>query len=470
MKAIKYLAIAGLMIGFSTGAVAQEDVKTQIANITKVIKDSKGNAEAVKEPVKAFYKLNKKSAQALTGLGRAFLDVNDTANAKKYADEALKRDNHYGDAYILQGDIEAVKDDGGQAAMWYQNAKTMDPKNPRGYIKYASVYRGRSPEEAFKSLEELRAIMPDYPVDAEGAHFFYGARKYDQAVTLFGRVPMNKLNKEQLHEYALAAYFDGNNDKSLEVAKAGNAQYPRDAVFNRLTFYNSLAKKDYPTAVQFAKALFTASDSAKLIARDYMMAGHAYMGDKNYTEAVNMFKQSLSMEDNNDVRKLISDAYSEAGDVDNALAAYNAYISKKSDATANDYMSLAEIYTNAADKATDAQKVGYFKQADKVYGDIATKFPDYEAYATYMRANVNANIDPELKQGLAKPYYEKLISIVNGHSTAGSNDKAYLKQAYYYMGVYYYVNGNKEEGDVYWKKLLEIDPDNANAKSALGIK
>ena len=82
MKAIKYLAIAGLMIGFSTGVVAQEDVKTQIANITKVIKDSKGNAEAVKEPVKAFYKLNKKSAQALTGLGRAFLDVNDTANAK----------------------------------------------------------------------------------------------------------------------------------------------------------------------------------------------------------------------------------------------------------------------------------------------------------------------------------------------------------------------------------------------------
>lgn len=71
MKAIKYLAIAGLMIGFSTGAVAQEDVKTQIANITKVIKDSKGNAEAVKEPVKAFYKLNKrvpKHSQALAAL------------------------------------------------------------------------------------------------------------------------------------------------------------------------------------------------------------------------------------------------------------------------------------------------------------------------------------------------------------------------------------------------------------------
>jgi hypothetical protein len=83
---------------------------------------------------------------------------------------------------------------------------------------------------------------------------------------------------------------------------------------------------------------------------------------------------------------------------------------------------------------------------------------------------MNSNMDPDFKKGLAKPFYEQLINIVEGHTTKGSNDDAYLKAAYYYLGAYYYTQGNKTDGNIYWKKLLDVDPENTTAKEALGIK
>lgn len=468
MKAIKYLLVAALFVSGSAAVMAQ-DIKSDIAKVTKVIVDSKADPATIKDPVKDFLKQYKKNAQGLTGLASAFFNAGDTANAQKYANMAITRDKHYGDAYCLLGDMAAMADDGGAAAMWYQNAQTMDPKNPKGYIKYAAVYRGRSPEESLQSLEKLRQIMPDYPVDAEAAHFFYGARKYDRACIFFDKVGLDKLSKDQLREFSLAGYFSGNTAKSLDVAKYGAEKFPRDPVMNRMAFYNSLAAKDYPNAISYAQRLFTASDSAKIIARDYINAGHAYVGNKDFTNAIEMYKKALEIEPASQTHKFLSDAYSEAGDVDNALTEYNNYVSKKENPSAQDYMSLATIYTNAADKVTGAKQAEYQREADKVYGTIIEKFPSYAGYATYMRAVINWNLDPDYK-GLAKPYFESLINIVKSHTAPGSNDKAYLKQAYSYLGAYYYTAGDKTKGEEMMRSLLEVDPDNANAKAALGIK
>jgi len=470
MKAMKYLLAGAFLIGMSAQALAQ-DIKSQIDAITKVIVANKANPKAVEDQVKDFCKEYKKNPEALAGLGRAYLDIKDTVNATKYAEQAIKYGKNNAAGYILLGDIEVAKNDGGAAASWYKQATVLDPKNPQGYIKYANIYRVSSPATATEMLEKLRVIMPDYPVDAEAAHFFYGARKYDKAVEYYDKVTdRSKLDRDQLREYALAGYFSGNNDKSIEVSSYGNKLYPRDAVLNRMTFYNSLAKKDYANAVKFADALFTASDSAKIISRDYTMCGHALMGLKAYDKAIDMFKKSLAAEESSEVHKFLSDAYSEVGDIQNAVAEYNSYVSQKENPTASDYMALATIYTTAASKATDeAAKAEAFKKADEVYAQVIAKFPDYKAYGTYMRANINGSLDPDFTKGLSEPYYKELVEIVNSHATKGSNDNGYLKAAYYNLGAISYTRGDKESGDNYMRKLLEVDPDNATAKQMLGL-
>ena len=81
MKAIKYLVAGALVLSMSAPAMAQ-DVKSQIDAITKVIVDAKGDVNATKAQVKDFTKLNKKNAEAIAGLGRAFLRAKNYEQAK----------------------------------------------------------------------------------------------------------------------------------------------------------------------------------------------------------------------------------------------------------------------------------------------------------------------------------------------------------------------------------------------------
>ena len=169
MKAIKYLLAGALISVVSAPSVAQ-DVKSQVETITKVVVDNKSNPAAIEDQVKDFVKENKKNAEALAGLGRAFLEIKDTASAREYATMALDRGkDNKGKALasILLGDLAALSsNEGGGAASYYNQAIHFDPTNPTGYIKYAAVYRKVDPEGAVAKLEELRSVDPSYPVDA----------------------------------------------------------------------------------------------------------------------------------------------------------------------------------------------------------------------------------------------------------------------------------------------------------------
>ena len=95
-----------------------QDVKSQVEAIKKVVTDNKSNPAAAEEQVKDFVKENKKNAEALAGLGRAYFEIKDTASAREYAMMAIDRgkDNKgKALAYILLGDIAALSDEGGGA-------------------------------------------------------------------------------------------------------------------------------------------------------------------------------------------------------------------------------------------------------------------------------------------------------------------------------------------------------------------
>ncbi len=84
MKAIKYLVMGALLTGFSATAMAQElEAKAAI----DAIKNKSGN---VTELVKVAQKKNKKNADALIAIARAFYEQGDTANARVNANLALE--------------------------------------------------------------------------------------------------------------------------------------------------------------------------------------------------------------------------------------------------------------------------------------------------------------------------------------------------------------------------------------------
>ena len=216
MKAIKYLVMAALMIGFSATAMAQDGSKADIDAVKKII--SSKPADMAKQ-LKPFYKANKKNADNLIAFGRAFFEAKDTANAKVYANYALEaKKNQFAPAFILLGDIEALADNGGGAAAYYDQAIYANPKEAEAYFKYANVYRKISPAGAIAKLEELRTQRPDVAVDALAGRIYYNANDFDKAINYYDKADRNKMEERDLSDYAMAAFFGRlgqNKDKSL---------------------------------------------------------------------------------------------------------------------------------------------------------------------------------------------------------------------------------------------------------------
>ena len=148
------------MMGLSAPVMAQS-YESALENVSKALKADPSGLASAKAAVKDFTKSFKKDPAAMVALGNTYLAVKNYPKAVECANLALKKNKNFGDAYVLLGDIEALKDDGGEAAMWYQQAMSLDPKNPDGYMRYANVYRKRSPQESERVLNELRKNIPD---------------------------------------------------------------------------------------------------------------------------------------------------------------------------------------------------------------------------------------------------------------------------------------------------------------------
>ena len=96
------------------------------------------------------------------------------------------------------------------------------------------------------------------------------------------------------------------------------------------------------------------------------------------------------------------------------------------------------------------------------------KFPTSADYSNFMSARTIQILDPEQKQGLARPYYDALITSIETAGIKSDADKTRIKEAYTYVGIYLFKFADDMEGaKPYFDKLIQLDPENAIAKQVL---
>lgn len=458
----------------SAPAMAQNNNKAIIDNVTKIIASKAPNTE---DQVKEIFKANKKNPEVLVGIGQAYLNVKDTANASKYAELALKRDNKYAKAWILKGDISVMKDDGGEAAQNYQNAMYFDPKEPDGYYKYALVQRGVNPQAAVDALEQLRQNRPDFPVDAYSGRIFYNAGKFEDAVKAYAKVSnLTSMEDQDITNYAISNWLLGNRDKAVSICQTALSKNPRKAAWNRVAFYCYTDMKNTDQSLAYADKLFNQSDSAHFTGEDYTYYGTALKLAKKYDEAVNAYEKALDINKGNEKQtKLIygnlSEVFMEKQDFDKAVE----YLKKSfgAEPTFDEYYQLADIYSRVGDamvKAKDTRANDTYSKAIDIYKSMKDKFPKYKTTCNYLLADTYGKMDPESKQGLAKPFYQEIINTLGSVTDLQGGEKQMLNAAYFYMMVYE-INVKKDLASAknYAQKLQTIDPDNEYAKQVLGM-
>ena len=475
MKAIKYVLMGVLLAGFSATANAQEEELNAAINAIKTNAADKGDL------AKTAYKKNKKDAEALMKVARAYFEQKDTAGAilfANYANEAGKPKYQYAPAYLLLGDIEAsYGNDGGKAAGFYNQAINFDPKNPEGYKKWAMVYRKISPSQAAKKLQEMKAMCPNEDVDAITAHIYMLAGDEKQAYENYKKADINKLDKAGLNEFVRCSYFTGKFEDALRAAEAGIKLEPRNPTFNRLAMFSNYELKKYDDAKAYIHKYFNETDSAKFSEYDHFYTALIYQA---LEDKVNMYEQydkalelvnDSSMIKRHAILKSVSDSYLKDLEFEKALKYYNDYMACKPELNSDDYEGLAKIYSKNADAVADAQKPALISKAVDAYRTMGEKFPVQAIYAAYQCASMNNKLDPNMTKSLAKPDYQKVVSLLESKADRDKSENTILKYSLHYlMSNAFLIDKNKSLAKDYAQKILAIDPEYAPAQQIKDLK
>ena len=474
MKAIKYLLMGVLLAGFSATANAQvEELNAALAGI-------KSKAPNVEDLTKTAYKKNKKDAEALMKIARAYYEQKDTAGAIRfanYANEAGKPKYQYAPAYLLLGDIEAsYGTDGGKAASYYNQAINFDPKNPEGYKKWAMVYRKISPSQAAKKLQDMKVQCPNEDIDAFTAHIYMLAGDEKQAYENYKKADINKLDKAGLNEFVRCSYFTGKFEDALRAAEAGIKLEPRNPTFNRLAMFSNYELKNYDAAKSYIHKYFNETDSAKFSEYDHFYTALIYQAleDKDnmyaqYDKALELVNDS-SMIKRWAILKSVSDSYLKDQQFDNAIKYYQDYLACKPDINSDDHEGLAKIYSKYAD-ADETRKAELVGKAVEAYRTMGEKFPIQAIYAAYQCATMNNKLDKTGEKGLAKPDYQKVVSLLENKADRDKSENTILKYSYHYLMSNAFLYGkNKPLAKEYAEKILAIDPEYAPAQQIMDLK
>ena len=478
---LRNILFGALMTFIAAPALAQSNDSDQLMKqVSELLK--KGTPEA-QDQIKDIAKENKKDIDGLVSIGRAYLSVKDYANAKLYAQKAvdlLKGKQGNAKPYLLLGNIAVGEDNGGEAAMNFQQAMYADPKNPDGYRRYAQIMSKTAPQDAVGALETLKRECPGYPVDLIAAEIYSSAGNMKKAIEYYNKVSLNDMKDYQISDYATNVFLSQDYQKSLSLAQQGHAKFPRNASFNRLILFNNTELKNYDAALSGANDLFNNSDSLKASSFDYGYYARALKGADKYAEAIEQYKKLQTL-DNVDAptkaqaNKDISDCYKKLSDYAKAGEYLDKYVKAQSQQSFSLQEAVASLYADqlADEKTSPEDKKIAYEKADKIYAELAEKYPTNAAYVANKRATLpfSLPIDQKEQVKLAGPHYATFTDILGAKADRSAGENKMLAAAYATL-LYYYVNciDNMEMGKEVAAKLLELDPENEGAKAVIGMK
>lgn len=442
------------------------------------------NADAADDMFKTAIKLAKKlglNAEVYTAIAQAYFQ-NNNAEYRKSLDRAKKFNDRLAEIYVLEGDIALKGGDTGTAAGMYEMAIMYDQKCIEAYVKYALMHYPINSKYATTKLETLLDINPESAIgQRELAEAYFNAGRFSEAVKAYAIYMANPNRFESdLSRHGALLFFDKKYDESLAIVKAALQTNPDDFIANRFAMYNSSEMQDYEAVVEYGNNYIYKPENKKFVtSQDFIVLGNALKELGRNQEYVTAIETAIS----NDSTKVamykeLSSAYKELGYLQKSAEALELYTNKKEEGqTTMDFFVLGRAFYSAATAAADSiasdiedvkianpAKSKLYQATDSVFAIVVEKVPeDYRGYL--WRARANSGLDPETEIGLAKPYYEMVIEILEPEHANTKNSS--LIEAYRYLGYFNYLkeyeagSSSYPETKKWWGKVVDCDPNNS---------
>lgn len=392
----------------------------------------------------------------------------DTAKAMQYLVKArdldLGKDKKPKNAalYIALGDVFLEANKGGDAMNNYEKAISLDKNNVRAYLRQGQLWlRARNFDSALKSYNDAIKIDSLFaPAYREKGDFYFLFDKYGLAKEQYKKyLSLAKNNFKARIRYAkflflAKQYNDAISEIDLIFQKDTNV-----VVLKRLKAYSQYEIRKYEDGLKSMNKFMAQQPADKLLPQDWEYYGKLLL--KNNQDSLAL-KVLLDVYNKDTTRKEltgdIGGAYLKTKNYAEAIKYFNIKTSLDKGVITADWLNLGLAH----------YQTGAFGKADTAYAKAAALQPD-AAIVYLKRAQANSRMDPDSKNGLAKPFYETYISKIKPEEV--EKNKRQLAESYVYLGSYYLlVAKDYVLSKAAYSKILTFDADNTKAKEAMELK
>jgi len=419
----------------------------------------------------------RKTAEAYINADNKNLD-----EAMTLLNAAIKIEPKNAENYLLMGDalLEKNPTEGGPAIKQYDKFSELNPKSPKGILRAGKLYqRGRNYQLALDLYKKAQDLDPTYaPAYREKAELYHLAGQKANAVESYKKY-LELNNSEEARE-RYAGFLLNNkqySDAITEIEKlqsAGNSSMYLDRYLGYS--YAELGNKTDTAA--YRKGLNAISKffekSSKVSNFKYLGTDYKYKGillSKTGKDSLGIIEMEKAGQVDpklaNDVVREIAKSYMKAKKYNKAVETYNRIMNgDPKNLNAQDWYEFgrAYYYDGGAKQREkkDVEALDLFVKADTCFSKLAQISPAY-AIAYFWRGKANVQQDVKDEKGLAKPHYEKAISLVKPEEKAGV--KQNLIEAYLYLGSHYAFSKEKDltKAKEYFNLVKELDPTNKAA-------
>jgi tetratricopeptide (TPR) repeat protein len=420
------------------------------------------HAQASQQFEEALKATRQRDPQVILSIVRAHLNAKrtDYAYMLDLLDKAVRRDKNNPEVYSLQGEVYRRMGDGGKAVQSYMAALQKDNSYAKASYNIGKIYLTQQNTEMFlKHFSEAVQKDSAYSPALYELYYYYYFRDVNLAREYLEKYIAQR-DPSIEHDYMMTdlLYVSSKHNEALDLAKQllqkeGDDAPPR---LYKLVAYSHDALGDSVKALQYIGEYFAKASDSELVAKDFALkASLLEKFDGREMEAAAELEKAIELDtvaaNKAEYMAELAELYKEKGDRTQEAVWLGKLYQTKQDPTNLDlyYWGLAHF------------SAGEYSQADTVFGLYTEKYPDH-IHGYYWRAKSNALIDTTMEQGLAVPYYLKVIEVA---AAEPEKNKSLLIQSYGYIGAYEAnVKKNYSEALAHFDKILALDPANADAQ------
>jgi tetratricopeptide (TPR) repeat protein len=449
---------------------------------------SKGNHEEANKNFEKVRKLSSKSNIPLLEVVYACMTgpVQDLINAKKFLDLANEVNSKEPYLHLSMGDYYLQLKKAGDAANAYERALFYDPKSYIAYVKLGKLYsdaKNYYPDalKAFSNaikIDSTRLLVYRYLGD-----LYYSYGQYKEAKFCYQKYLIHGEVTPIIEErYSFILFFDKDYEECNSLIDKLVTTDSNNPVLFRLKAYTDYETEKYADGLHNIEKFFSIQDTGKILVTDHIYFGRLLIkNQKDSLGLVELIKATEMDSTKTDMYEEIAKQFSKMKNHEPAVFWYSRLLKSKPENVDNiDYLIGREYYIWAGDTAVmidSTARLELYKQADSSFSRLIELKPD--SYLGYLfRARSRARLDPETITGFARTDYEKTLSILEPGDKV--KNKKYLIECYRYLAYYFYMMNEKgiqqsdpnaqsniESSLYYWKKILELEPQDVQALTAI---